>query len=293
MSEPASRATGATHLRMEQRRLRAIGMRYMFASPGEDAIQRVIVAVHGVSREWREFSRHFVSRCIAANTALVIPRFSRSGYRGYQRLEVGRKNLAADGALLKVLDDVAEQFGTDGMEELRLFGYSGGAQFAHRFSLLHPNLVKRQALAASGFYTMPDAAEPFPYGLDEGACLGVLDAEGLTIPTKVFVGDLDVQRDPQLRTRRALDRQQGRNRVERAQRFVVAVRALAAARGLMPECSLEVLHGRGHSFVESAGRGDLARKVVDFLVPEAADQLQLLPPPSMNTVESQLDLTKR
>jgi pimeloyl-ACP methyl ester carboxylesterase len=257
-------------------------MRYIFVSPRENAIQRVLVAVHGVSREWRELSRHLASHCIGANTALVIPRFSRSGYRGYQRLEAGRKNLTSDIALLKVLDDVAERFGTGRIDEFRLFGYSGGAQFAHRFSLLHPDLVKRQALAASGFYTMPDANASFPFGLGEGCRFSTLDSEGLTLPTKVFVGDLDVQRDPQLRTGRALDRQQGLNRLERAQRFVVAVRTFTAARGLAPDCSLEILRGCDHSFVNSVERGNLAKRVVDFLVPETTDHLQLPPLPSLD-----------
>ena len=253
----------------------------------------MLVAVHGISREWRELSQHFAAYCIAANCALVIPRFSRSGYRGFQRLEVGRKDLAADVALVKVLEDVAERFGTGRIEELRLFGYSGGAQFAHRFSLLHPKLVRRQALAAAGFYTMPAADTPFPYGLGEGAGRGAIRPDGLTIPTKVFVGDLDVLRDPQLRTGGAVDRQQGLNRLERARRFVAAVRTFAGARGLVPACSLEILRGCHHSFTSSVGKGDLARKVVDFLVPEATDHPQLVPPPPFNGLGPRLDSTNR
>jgi len=267
----AARESNNTRSRLEERRLRAIGMRYMLQLPKDNAIERVLVAVHGVSREWRELPERFAKLCAAANIALVVPRFSQSGYRGYQRLEVSRQGLTADVALLCVLDDVAQQLGKQRIEEVRLFGYSGGAQFAHRFSLLHPHLVKRQALAAAGFYTMPDANATYPYGLASADRGRALEAKGLTIPTKIFVGELDVERDAQLRTGRALDRRQGHHRVERAQRFVVAVRTLMASRGLVPDCSLEILHGCGHSFVDCAERGDLAKKVVDFLVPEAVD----------------------
>lgn len=291
MRELASQGAVTIQPRIEELRLRGIGMRYLFVSPMQESVERVLVAVHGVSREWRELSRHFAGGCIAANTALVIPRFSRTGYRGYQRLEAGRKNLTSDLALLKVLDDVAERFGTGRIDEIRLFGHSGGAQFAHRFSLLYPDLVKRQALAASGFYTMPDANAAFPFGLGEGLRFSALDSEGLTIPTKVFIGDLDVQRDPQLRTGGLLDRQQGINRLERAQRFVIAVRALTAARGLAPDCSLEILRGCEHSFVNCVERGDLAKRVLGFLVPEAAGLLQPQPLPAMDRTGTELDQT--
>lgn len=252
---------------LEEQRLREIGMSYLVARPSTAAgIERVLVAVHGVSREWREMADHLLGPCLATGTALVVPRFSRSGYRGFQRLEVGRKGVAADHALLTVLDDAARRFGIAAAAELFLFGYSGGAQFAHRFSLAHPDRVRRQALAAAGFYTMPDTASPYPYGLAPGERFGSLDMTGLLLPTKVFVGELDTDRDLQLRTNDSLDRQQGRNRVERARRFVLATRSLAGSCRRPPDCSFEVLPKCGHSFVECAEKGDLARKVVEFLV---------------------------
>ena len=251
---------------VEEQRLREIGMRYLVARPGTSAVERVLVAVHGVSREWREMADHLLGPCLEARTALIVPRFSRSGYRGFQRLEVGRKGVAADHALLTVLDDAAQRFEIAPTAEVLLFGYSGGAQFAHRFSLAHPDRVRRQALAAAGFYTMPDTASRYPYGLAPGGRFGSLDMSGLLLPTKVLVGELDTDRDPQLRTGRSLDRQQGRNRVERARRFVLATRILAGSCRRPPDCSFEILRNCGHSFVECAEKGDLARKVVDFLV---------------------------
>ena len=251
---------------LEEQRLRETGMRYLVARPSTGGTERVLVAVHGVSREWREMADHLLGPCLGTGTALIVPRFSRSGYRGFQRLEAGRKNIAADHALLTVLDDAARRFEIAAAAEVLLFGYSGGAQFAHRFSLAHPGRVSRQALAAAGFYTMPDTASPYPYGLAPGKRFGSLDMTGLLLPTKVFVGELDTDRDPQLRTSRSLDRQQGRNRVERARRFVLATRTLAGTCRRPPDCSFEILRNCGHSFVECAEKGDLARKVVDFLV---------------------------
>ena len=50
-----------------------------------------------------------------------------------------------------------------------LFGFSGGAQFAHRYVLAHPDRVAAAGIGAAGWYTFPDSATPYPYGLGRGA----------------------------------------------------------------------------------------------------------------------------
>lgn len=41
-------------------------------------------------------------------------------------------------------------------DKVRIWGFSGGAQFAHRFALQHPQHVDRVAALASGEWTLPD-----------------------------------------------------------------------------------------------------------------------------------------
>ena len=43
-----------------------------------------------------------------------------------------------------------------------LVGFSGGAQFAHRFAMLYPGCVRRVVVAAAGWYTYIDPSRPFP-----------------------------------------------------------------------------------------------------------------------------------
>ena len=266
VSEPI---TGASVLPVEQR-IADIGMRYTSVVPAGWTGGPTVVAVHGISRNQQEHARAFTAACINAGVALVVPRFSNSGYRGYQRLRPGKRGLSSDQALLAVLEDLQQRVEVPAFGDLRIFGFSGGAQFAHRFALKHPGRVGRLALASAGFYTFPNADVRYPYGLATRAKFGRLDPRGFLVPTKVFVGDRDTERDDDLRVGALVDRLQGRNRFERARRYVLAIRSLAGNAGLPPQCSLELLAGCDHEFGICVDRGKLVDRVLRFLVPETA-----------------------
>lgn len=254
----------------EVRELDGIGMRYALAVPRGWRPERLVVAVHGVSRNWRDLAASFVGPCLEIGAALVVPRFSRKGYRGYQRLEYGSRKVPADRALDHVLEDVARRLGLTEIERVGMFGFSGGAQFAHRYTLLRPERVRRQVLTAAGFYTFPETDTPYPYGLaDDTGGLGPWRLEGYSTPTLVLVGEQDTERDAQLRSNRRLDRLQGRDRVQRARRYVLAVRtAVGSSRGA-PECRLELLQNSDHDFLRCVRNADLASRSLRFLFPEA------------------------
>jgi len=99
-----------------------------------------------------------------------------------------------------------------------LVGFSGGGQFAHRFALFaHRPQCDRIVACSSGWYTLPDAASPYPYGL--GTTQRASDADvrkALATPLHLAVGSADT--DPNssgLRPTAEADAQ-GLNRVQRA-----------------------------------------------------------------------------
>lgn len=241
------------------------------AEPGPDPTP--LVAVHGIRRQARDQAEAFAARAAALGRPVVAPEFDEARWPLYQQaVRKGR----ADRALLALLEEL-RLAGIWRTPRVELFGYSGGAQFAHRFAMLHPHLVGRLSLAAAGWYTMPDAA-PFPYGLgrrdggdtDWGAMMGARLAEFLRLPVTVAVGALDDVPDGNTRRGEALDRQQGPHRRARAEAWVSALARAAAERGLSaPRIRLEVLPGTGHDFTECIARGGLAALVLPD--PVAAD----------------------
>lgn len=221
-----------------------------------------LVAVHGIRRGAEEQAALFAPRAAALGRVVIAPLFDAQRWSRYQRLGDG-----AEAALL----DLLERLGDDAvapLDRFDLFGFSGGAQFAHRFAMLHPERIARLCVASAGWYTFADTA-PYPYGLGATASSGAraarmrsrLDAF-LRLPIDVCVGARDDRRDANLRSGDALDRQQGRNRRARASRWSEALAIEAAVRGVVPHIRLAVLPGCGHDFRRCAQRGGLAERVL-------------------------------
>ena len=103
---------------------------YYYEPPGCDAAAPTWVCVHGINRQARPLADAF---CVAAQMAgrrLVVPQFSAGYFPDFQRLGTRGRGLRADQALDAILE--ALDLPAQSSQSLALFGFSGGAQFAHR-----------------------------------------------------------------------------------------------------------------------------------------------------------------
>lgn len=233
--------------------------------------QPPLVAVHGIRRRAQVQAEQFAARAAALGRPVIAPLFDASAWPNYQQVVRTRR---ADLALLDLLTEL-RLMGLWHGAQFDLFGYSGGAQFAHRFAMLFPHLVSRLIVASAGWYTFPDSA-PFPYGVAEGPGrigrwgphLGAGLDRFLRLSIQVCVGADDSVRDPNTRIGPDLDRQQGTTRLTRAQGWVRALRAAARARAITPRVALAVLPGCGHDFETCVVRGGLDRIVLPDGDPE-------------------------
>jgi pimeloyl-ACP methyl ester carboxylesterase len=228
------------------------------AAPGAP----VLVAVHGISRNVHEQAIVFSTLCDEQGAVLVAPVFTADQHKDYQRLGRRHRGIRVDLLLNRFLSEAASLSGAD-VTQIHLFGFSAGAQFAHRYLMAHPHRVARAVLVAAGWYTFPDHGRRYPYGIRPGRSLkGVIfnPERFLRVPVEVLVGDGDVG-PTNLRRSERLDAQQGTNRVERARRWVAAMRAASAAFGMDPAVSLSVVPDIDHSFTWFCERGALIESV--------------------------------
>jgi poly(3-hydroxybutyrate) depolymerase len=245
---------------------------YVPSSGGRQA--PLFVSVHGVSRNASQHARLFSRYAERHGAVLVAPRFTEEDHRDYQRLGREGRGKRADLALDRILEEVGSLTGASAAQ-FYLFGHSGGAQFAHRYTMAHPHRIVRAAIASAGWYTFPDPKTRFPYGIRATRRLpGVrFDAEEfLRVPIAVLVGSEDGDATNNLRRTARVDRQQGTTRVERARKWVDAMRAAAADHHLEPLVSFERIPGNSHSFrrfMESGGLGDRVFEAL-FGLPAAA-----------------------
>lgn len=227
---------------------------------------RVVVCVHGYTRQPMDQLRAFAPLAARRGRALVLPLFDERRHRRYQQLLHPRRGTRSDLGLLRALSRLAAASALDD-GRLFLFGYSGGAQFVHRFALCHPGRTAALAIGAAGWYTWPDTLAGWPSGLAD--CAGPLgqpvDLDAfLRLPMALWVGEHDTVADRLLRNEPGLVERQGAHRLERARRWAGAVRTAAQARGLRQPAPVHLLPGAGHDFTSCHRRCDLAGQVMDF-----------------------------
>jgi pimeloyl-ACP methyl ester carboxylesterase len=233
----------------------------------------VVVSVHGVSRNSAEHLEQ-MRAALRDDVAIVAPHFDAGAFPHYQRLGLGFAERRADLWLDASLAALAVE--TD-LETTRfhLFGFSGGAQFAHRYALLNPGRVRAMQLAAAGYYTYLDENVPWPRGLSRAPLGGQMSLNRnffLRIPIDIYVGDEDTDRDPALRKGRAIDAQQGPDRRSRAVAWCTHLRGLQAKLGLAP-AGVTVLDRVGHDFDLACDVGCIGHRVAQrFGLAKTADK---------------------
>ncbi|MFT5443517.1 MAG: poly(3-hydroxybutyrate) depolymerase, partial [Myxococcota bacterium] len=233
--------------------------RVLKSDPGQEYIVYVpstggqgaplFVSVHGVSRNADQHARLLSAYCEMYGVVLAAPAFGEEQHPDFQRLGRAGRGKRADLALNSIIGEVGTLTGC-AAEKFFLFGFSGGAQFAHRYLMAHPHRVERAVIASAGWYTMPDPRRRFPHGIRSTKKLSDLmfDAEDfLRVPVQVMVGALD-EKQKGVRHSEKLDREQGTNRIERARSWTLAMKAAAEQHHLESMVEFSEIENCGHSF---------------------------------------------
>ncbi len=218
---------------------------YFIADRGRGA--KLLVAVHGISRNAAEIAARFAADPRFGNYTICAPLFERHRFGQYQQLIARRGRVSADLALIDLLAVLARDVGCKS-SKISLFGFSGGAQMAHRFAMLHPARVEQVFAASAGWYLMPDADTAYPYGLANDHRPDSAPDAFLKIPMTVAVGERDTQIDASVRQSKCIDDVQGPTRLARARSWVSAMQQCATDRGLMPQARLVMLPNGLHDF---------------------------------------------
>jgi poly(3-hydroxybutyrate) depolymerase len=109
-----------------------------------DRICPVFVFVHGTGGSGRDYIEGWRPHADDEGFVLVCPTFR----LGYQTLDDDE-----DEALLAILDEVAQHYSI--APKAFVSGFSGGAQFAHRFAFAHPDSTQAVAVHSAGWYDPP------------------------------------------------------------------------------------------------------------------------------------------
>ena len=228
---------------------------------------RVLVSIHGISRNAEEHIQGFSTQAEQFGVAIIAPLFPKSEFPRYQRLGATVHEGRADFAFDRILQESASLIGFD-PAPLKIFGFSGGGQFAHRYAMFYPKRVSSLVLGAPGWYTFPDPDSPYPYGLrssEEWPRLRFTPRHFLAIPTLVLAGENDDVRDDDLNKMRRIYAVQGLNRIERGEKWVQAMSAMARAFQVRSDFRFEPVPNASHAYESYLVHPPFAETIFNFL----------------------------
>ena len=228
---------------------------------------RILYTIHGISRNAEEHIHGFISQAERYGAVVVAPVFPTVDFPRYQQLGTSATQERADMAFDQVLQDVREWLEIPSAP-MHLFGFSGGGQFVHRYSMFYPKRIAKMVLAAPGWYSFPDPERKYPYGIrssNEWPKLKFSMERFLQIPTLVMVGEEDDLRDADLNKSRAIDSFQGLNRIERAEHWTASARALGRSYDLATDFRLQRVPNANHAYTSYLAHPPFAENIFEFL----------------------------
>lgn len=211
---------------------------------------RMLVVIHDTLRNNQALRDAFVELAESTRTIVVAPLFPAGieepgNLDNYKYLRY--RGIRFDELLLAMTGEVAARYGVSDARFM-LFGFSGGAHFAHRFLYAHPSRLSAAVAAAPGSVTLP--VEDYRWwpgigGFEETFGKPVDWTALRRVPLHLVVGALDTDPGGIVQSQDHPNWVEGAaaagtNRVERLRSLHTALKARGAS------VSIEELAGAGH-----------------------------------------------
>lgn len=209
---------------------------------------RVIVALHGMGGQGEAFASSLISQADKNGWVIIAPTITYQNYLDTGLLSDDDMRYSRE--LLATLDELPKHLtGYHLNRRAALYGFSRGAQFAHRFALMYPDRVLSVAAMSAGAYTLPyenrlqdgkTTLLPFPFGTGDFKQRLGQDPNYAELKRVKFLIQVGASDNREGDVSRAFDAFIGRTRVDRAASFVAALKELGVTARLV------VLPGTGH-----------------------------------------------
>jgi poly(3-hydroxybutyrate) depolymerase len=228
-----------------------------------DASTPIVIVMHGASRDAPRYYEDWKSLAESQGFIVAVPYLSKDHFPGSESYNLGNVFDPDTGepnaieqrtfSLVEPLfDEIVSRVGGE-QQDYILYGHSAGSQFVHRLMFFAPELRASNFIAANaGWYTMPDFAVEYPYGLKNS---GIVEQDLPTIfakPLTLLLGDADIDVNAD-KLRKTLEAEaQGANRLERGHAMYVLGRKKAEQLGVPFNWKLLVVKGADHDNAKMA-----------------------------------------
>ncbi|MGL4635067.1 MAG: hypothetical protein ACRCWF_03720 [Beijerinckiaceae bacterium] len=217
----------------------------------------VVFVLHGVGRNADEYRQAWIAHAERCNFILLVPEFTAEVFSqgaGYQQggmFGANRQPKPRAEWNFFIIDRVFERvkaLGATKRDTFGIYGHSAGAQFLHRYvTFADSSKLDVAIIANSGWYTLPDRDQAYPYGLKGAEVSNDALKRMAAKPVLVLLGDADVDtNDPNLRKSPEANLQ-GPHRFARGQNYFSKVQAMAGSMATPFNWTLKTVPGVAHS----------------------------------------------
>ena len=208
---------------------------FYYIPNGNISTMPILISFHGDERNGSNYRDYWISMANANGFMVFAPEYSETSYPGGNGYQLG--NVFVDGDnpspvtlnasnlwTFSTVDPLFESIKTrvtGTQQTYDAWGHSGGAQFLQRFRMYLPNSKLNTAICSNaGWYTVPENAVNFPYGLANGQISNGNLTIGFSKKLIVHLGVNDTDpNSPGLRHNTTVDNQQGLFRLARGRYF--------------------------------------------------------------------------
>lgn len=230
---------------------------------------RILFVIHGAGRNADGYRDAWIPYASEGQYIVLTPEYSKEDFPTSLTYNVGHivdeagnprpREQWSFASIEPMFDAVRQATGTK-VPRYAIYGHSAGGQFVHRFVELWPDARYSRAVAANaGWYTMPDLAIQYPYGL-KGA---PTDAAGLKAtlekPLTILLGTADTDPNHHQLSRTPEAMTQGVHRLARGEFFHAYGRKVAHELGAKFAWKLDYAPDIAHS---NTGMSQYAQKLV-------------------------------
>ena len=134
---------------------------------------KLVFVIHGASRDVKRYLEAWLEQSKDKNVILVAPFFSKDSFQYYNTLGLASSSgKTFKNSKTKLTNSISSFFTFFKSkydlktETYRIFGFSGGSQFVHRYMMYGTDeRVELAAIGSAGWYTFLNN-EPFPFGIN-------------------------------------------------------------------------------------------------------------------------------
>ena len=194
---------------------------------------RVLLVLHGMGGNGEIFSQNLLRDADRNNWLVIAPTFQYQNYLDPKQLM--DDDLQFTKRILDTLDVLPKRLNLQLRQHILIYGFSRGAQLAHRFAYFYPDRVESVVTLSAGAYTLPAEKQttdkgsqiiPFPYGIgDLQEWLGQPVNWQALKKISFWIG-VGAQDDQASDVSRAFDQYGGKTRIERAKTFQQALQSV-------------------------------------------------------------------